>query len=309
MIVSGYSYPTISREILDWWLKRLTWLCNFSYGIRADGSIIDLQDQNMIRAARTAGVRPIMVLTPINETGHFDTTNLVAVFNDPIARANLINNIDEIINRKGLGGINFDVEYLPLEYAQAYVDLIADTQKRLSPQDYLTTVALAPKIRADQPGVLYEGHDYKAMGEAADYCLLMTYEWGYTYGDPQPVSPINNVREVVEYGLTEIPAEKILVGLNNYGYDWTLPFVRGESKAETLGNYEAAARAEYYGVPIEWDERAMAPFFRYISPNQKEHIVWFENERSWQSRISMVEEYGLAGVGIWTVKNIFYGGI
>ena len=46
----------------------------------------------------------------------------------------------------------------------------------------MTSVALAPKVRADQTGVLYEGHDYAGMGRAADYCLLMTYEWGYTYG-------------------------------------------------------------------------------------------------------------------------------
>ena len=110
----------------------------------------------------------------------------------------------------------------------------------------MTTVALAPRIRDDQEGILYEGHDYRLMGEAADYCLLMTYEWGYTNGDPLPVSPIANVRKVLEYGITRIPHDKILMGLNNYGYDWPLPFVRGRSRASSLGNYEAAARAEYY---------------------------------------------------------------
>lgn len=173
----------------------------------------------------------------------------------------------------------------------------------------MTTVALAPRIRDDQEGILYEGHDYRLMGEAADYCLLMTYEWGYTNGDPLPVSPIANVREVLEYGITRIPHDKILMGLNNYGYDWPLPFVRGQSRASSLGNYEAAARAEYYGVPVEWDDKAMAPFFEYTDPYGTDHIVWFENERSWRARLDMVREFGLAGVSIWAVKNIFYGGI
>ena len=111
-----------------------------------------------------------------------------------------------------MGGVDFDFEYIPRVYAADYVELVARTQRLLSPQGYLTSVALAPKVRADQPGVLYEGHDYAGMGRAADYCLLMTYEWGYTYGEPMAVSPINHVRRVLEYGLTEIPAEKILMG-------------------------------------------------------------------------------------------------
>ena len=201
------------------------------------------------------------------------------------------------------------ISYLPGEYAEAYARFVSDTRKRLSPLGLLTTVALAPRIRDDQEGILYEGHDYRLMGEAADYCLLMTYEWGYTNGDPLPVSPIANVREVLEYGITRIPHDKILMGLNNYGYDWPLPFVRGQSRASSLGNYEAAARAEYYGVPVEWDDKAMAPFFEYTDPYGTDHIVWFENERSWRARLDMVREFGLAGVSIWAVKNIFYGGI
>ena len=44
---------------------------------------------------------------------------------------------------------------------------------------YQVSVALAPKTSANQPGLLYEGKDYRALGEAANHVLLMTYEWGY----------------------------------------------------------------------------------------------------------------------------------
>ena len=309
MIVNGYSYSTVKRDVLDWWLRRLTWLSSFSYGMRQSGELINLEDEELISAAKAAGVRPMMVLAPIDEMGKFNPSPFISVLNDPQARTNLIDNIESTIKTKGLGGIDFDIEYLPGEYAAAYAEFVSDTRKRLSPLGLLTTVALAPRIRDDQEGILYEGHDYRLMGEAADYCLLMTYEWGYTNGDPLPVSPIANVREVLEYGITRIPHDKILMGLNNYGYDWPLPFVRGQSRASSLGNYEAAARAEYYGVPVEWDDKAMAPFFEYTDPYGTDHIVWFENERSWRARLDMVREFGLAGVSIWAVKNIFYGGI
>ncbi|MFR5858328.1 MAG: glycosyl hydrolase family 18 protein [Clostridia bacterium] len=308
-LVNGYAYPSISEETLAWWLPRLTWLSAFSYGFTAEGRLVNLEDENLVTAANAAGVRPMMVLTPLDAEGRFNDNIAAAVFEDPEAQTNLIDNIEANLRAKNMGGVDFDFEYIPRVYAADYVELVARTQTRLSPQGYLTSVALAPKVRADQPGVLYEGHDYAGMGRAADYCLLMTYEWGYTYGEPMAVSPINHVRRVLEYGLMEIPAEKILMGMSNYGYDWALPFVRGESKAEKLTNYQAQARAEYYGVPVEWDENAQAPFYTYATPAGVKHVVWFENERSWQARLALVAEYGLAGISIWNIMHVFYGGL
>lgn len=308
-IINGYAYPSISPATLQWWLPRLTWLSSFSYGFTETGELINLEDYNLIEPAKAAGVKTLMVLTPMNESGMFDDAIAIEVFNNPEAEANLINNIEENIRVKGMDGVDFDFEYLSAEYADNYVELVARTRERLGPQGHLTTVALAPKTSVDQPGLLYQGHDYAGMGQAADYCLLMTYEWGYTFGPPMPVSPINNVRSVIEFGITQIPASKILMGMSNYGYDWALPFIRGESRAEKLSNYEAEARAAYYGVPIQYDEVAQAPFFTYTSPDGIEHIVWFENEQSWTARLALVEEYGLAGISIWNIMNIFYGGI
>lgn len=308
-IVNGYAYPSISKETLEWWLPRLSWVAAFSYGFTEDGNLINLEDANLIIPATEAGVRPMMVLTPLDADGNFNDNIAIRIFENPDAQQNLIGNIEANIKNKNMGGVDFDFEYLAADYADDYVELVGRTRGRLRPQGYLTTVALAPKVSTDQPGLLYQGHDYAGMGQAADYCLLMTYEWGYTYGPPLPVSPINSVRRVLDYGVTQIPPEKILMGMSNYGYDWRLPFVQGESKAEKLTNYQALARAEYYGVDVQYDEEAQAPFFTYTSPDGSEHIVWFEDERSWRARLALVEEYGLAGISIWNIMHIFYGGI
>jgi len=308
-IVNGYAYPWINQDTLKWWLSRLDWISAFSYGFTAEGDLVNLQDYSLTAPANAAGVRPLMVLTPMDSQGMFNDEIAVKVFDNPAAAENLINNIERNIKEKNLGGVDFDFEFLRAEYADDYVALVAGAARRLRPQGYLTTAALAPKTSAGQPGLLYQGHDYKGMGQAADYCLLMTYEWGYTFGPPMPVSPIANVRRVIEYGLTEIPASKLLMGMSNYGYDWALPFIKGESRAEKLSNYQAQARAEYYGVPVQYDEEAQAPFFTYTTPAGVDHIVWFENEKSWQARLALVEEYGLAGVSIWNIMNVFYGGI
>lgn len=124
----------------------------------------------------------------------------------------------------------------------------------------MISTALAPKTSADQPGQWYEAHDFKAHGEIVDFVVLMTYEWGYSGGPPMAVSPIGPVREVIEYALTEMPANKIMMGQNLYGYDWTLPYEPGGEYAKALSPNRAVALAYERNVPIQYDQEAQAPF-------------------------------------------------
>lgn len=118
------------------------------------------------------------------------------------------------------------------------------------------------------------------------------------------VAPINMVRRVVEYALTEIPREKISLGIPNYGYDWPLPFVRGETKATTVSNREAVQIAIDHGVNIYFDETAMAPYFRYWQYGIQ-HEVWFEDVRSMKAKFDLIKEYGLTGAGYWQIMQLF----
>ncbi|MFW5632248.1 MAG: glycosyl hydrolase family 18 protein, partial [Acetivibrio ethanolgignens] len=134
--------------------------------------------------------------------------------------------------------------------------------------------------------------------------LLMTYEWGYKYGPNMAVAPLNMVRRVVDYAITEIPAEKINLGIPNYGYDWPLPFVRGVTEARTIGNVEAVTIAIENSAVIQFDEIAKSPFFRYTRDGI-EHEVWFEDARSINEKLGLVKEYGLKGTGWWQIMRLW----
>ncbi len=170
---------------------------------------------------------------------------------------------------------------------------------------FKVSVALAPKTSSDQKGLVYEGKDYAGLGAAANKVLLMTYEWGYTYGPPMAVAPIQKVRQVVEYAVTEIPAEKIEMGIPNYGYDWPLPYEKGVTAATTIGNVEAVQIAVKNGAPIEFDEESGSPFFRYTDENGIAHVVWFEDVRSLERKFNLVKEFSLSGVGYWQIMKLF----
>ena len=304
--VIGYAYPFIQRDVLNETLPYLSSLSVFSYGFTTNGDLIPptLDDSFMIDAALMEGVRPVLTLTPLGPDGNFNNALITAVVNDQAAKNNLLNNLLATVQAKNFGGVDIDFEYIRPEDRIPFADFVADVRNFLSPYGYHVSVALAPKTSDTQAGLLYEGKDYGLLGEAADSVLLMTYEWGYTYGPPMAVAPLNKVRQVVEYAITRIPPSKIDLGIPNYGYDWTLPFVQGMSRAITVSNQEAVRIAIEEGVPIQFDETAMSPFFRY-EKNGQQHEVWFEDVRSYQAKFSLLPEYGLRGMGYWQIMRFF----
>ena len=304
--VNGYAYPFIRQDVLDETLPYLSSLSVFSYGFTTDGDLIPptVDDSFMIEAALMSGVRPVLTLTPLGADGNFNNALITAVVNDQTAKDNLITNLLATVQAKNFGGVDIDFEYIRPEDRIPFADFVADVRNLLAPYGYHVSVALAPKTSDSQAGLLYEGKDYRLLGEAADSVLLMTYEWGYTYGPPMAVAPLNKVREVVEYAITRITPSKIDLGIPNYGYDWTLPFVQGSSRATTVSNQEAVRIAIENGVPIQFDEVAMSPFFRYEKDGQR-HEVWFEDVRSYREKFTLVPTYGLRGMGYWQIMRFF----
>ena len=268
--VTGYAYPYIHESVLADTLPYLSELAIFSYGFTTEGELVPptLPDDWMIALALQYGTAPILTLTPLDEQGRFSNYLIHNVVQNPETVNILIDNLLVTMQQKGYQGVDIDFEYILAEDRDAFTEFVRQVAERMRENGYHTSVALAPKTSADQQGLLYEGKDYRALGEAADHVLLMTYEWGYTYGPPMAVAPLNQVRRVVEYAVTEIPVEKIDLGIPNYGYDWPLPFVRGETKATSIGNIQAVRIAIEQGVPIQFDNLAQSPFFTYRQVEQ-----------------------------------------
>lgn len=302
ILVNGYAYPSISTNALNCVLPFLTFISPFSYSMTPQAELVPPDDSDLVFRAQRSAVMPLMVVTNIFDEG-FSTENLSGILASEELQERLIGNILAELHSKRYYGVNMDIEYIAPEDREVYNAFLERLAQRLHDEGYILVTALAPKISADQPGVLYEAHDYAAQGRIADYVILMTYEWGYTFGPPLAVSPLNEVRRVLDYAVTEIPPEKILMGMPNYGYDWTLPFMRG-TPARSIGLSEAVELAQQYGVEIQYDETAQAPFF-YYTDNGQQHVVWFDDPRSIEAKLKLIDEYGLAGASYWTVNRCF----
>lgn len=302
--VNGYAFPNINMEVLKKTLPSLTYLSIFSYQVRPDGSLITINDTPLISAARAAGVAPMMVITNIREGGSFDSDLAHTILTDTKVQNTLIENITRTLRDKTYYGLDIDFEYIYANDRENYNNFLRKIVSALRPLGYTITTAVAPKISADQPGVLYQGHDYPVHGALVDHVIIMTYEWGYTYGPPMAVAPLNQVRRVINYAVTAIPRQKILMGIPNYGYVWTLPYRPGTA-AKALSNPGAVELAYEVGANIQYDLVAQAPFFRYYDSSGVQHEVWFEDARSILAKLELVNEFKLGGISYWTIGRYF----
>ncbi len=303
LATNGYAYSMILDETLSRTLPFLSFLTPFTYGFTAEGELISPEDNRLVSKAQQYGTTPVMMLSSLNDRGRFDNTLTSLLLNDEDLQETLLDNIVANMNILGYRALDIDFEYIFPEERDKFTAFIARAKEKLSPYGYQVWVALAPKTSSDQTGLLYEAHDYKAIGEIADKVLLMTYEWGYSRGPALPVAPLDKVREVAEYSISQIDPDKIFLGIPNYGYDFTVPFDRN-SPARTISNEEAIRLAIETGSEIQFDEKSQTPYF-YYTRNGQQHEVHFEDARSVMAKFALANELGLFGVGVWNVMNFF----
>ena len=275
--LGGYAYPWIEQDVLEETAAFLTGISVFSYGFTAEGTLIYPEEEGERRILETASLRqvvPVLVLTPLDEEGHFNNYLVSVLVRNLKVQQRMIRELWAVIQEKGYRAVNVDFEYVLAEDREGFAEFVRRLRVILNLYGIAVTVALAPKTSDDQPGLLYEGIDYGALGEAANGVFLMTYEWGYTYSEPMAVAPLPMVRRVAEYALSRISREKIILGIPNYGYDWPLPYVRGTTKAQSISYTDAIRLAVDHGVRIFFDEVSQTPWFRYWQYGIQ-HEVWF----------------------------------
>ena len=298
VIVNGYATPDITKEMLTQWSDDLTYVSYYTYGFTISGDLVPIDDEGLINDAFENRIAPLMVISPFNELGAYSYGLLNIIFSTPLVRDRLINNIVLTVLEKNYYGAVFNFGYIDPDDKEQFVITVSKTIERLNRSGTLGIVALTP-------GMYDTGINYISLGKAANFIELRTFQPESIYESPMPVSSRDKIRDMLAFNINRISPGKILLGLPNYGYDWTLPYVQGQSAAKIISNAEALERAGKMGASIQYNETSESPYYNYVDDIGLEHEVWFDDERSIRSKLNLVSEFGLGGVSIWTIMNPF----
>lgn len=296
---SGSYFIPKDKVTNDWMLNHyedtLSGVFLFEYHPDPYGNIIGVEENEAHTLAWKKNLPPYATLTNLSEKG-FDPELTHKIMSNPLIRKKLINNIYSLLDSHDYKGIVIDFELVPLKDRENLNQFVKELTERLHPVGMEVMIAVPP-MQGDYVPDYSSGYDYKTLGQYVDRMFLMTYNWHWPGGPSGPISPIDKVRATLDYAVSVVPSSKLMLGIPQYAYDWTITEDHREGTA--YSTQHAIDLYTRYESEIQYDEIAATPWFRYVDDEGTLHEVWFEDPRSLLAKFRLVHEYGLGGMGCW----------
>ncbi|MCY0882038.1 MAG: glycosyl hydrolase family 18 protein [Firmicutes bacterium] len=244
-------------------------------------------EASLVRAAHAHQVKVVPLVT--NAQGSSQ------VLMDAATRARAVDQLMQLVKQDNLDGINVDFEMLNAASRPDLSDFIAQLGDALHQDHKVLGVSVFPLV-----GVPYSvngAYDYHDLARSANYLVIMAYDQHYSGGTAGPVAPYNWVQQNVQAALKDAPADRLVLGVGLYGYDWVDNNQPGP--APTIPDNQAAALAQKYGATIHYLPKISQNYFVYHTANGVKHIVYYMGNRSAAQRIALAQKNHLAGIAIW----------
>lgn len=282
---------TLAEELLG----ELSYFCPFCRCPSPEGDLRPEEGSGPAQAAK-AGV-PAMLTVANLEEGGYSAALAHALLATDRSRRRLLESLLTALKEGGYSGVYLSFCYLHPFDRENYNAFLRLAAPLLHSSGLYLMTALAPKEDDSERSMLCSAHDYALHGQLADRCLLLAYDWGYAYSAPQAVSPLDRIRSVLDYAAGKLPLGKLSLGVSGRGYSWPLPWRLG-TRAEALSRAAAEDLAVSAGAEIRLDPLTGSSSFTCSDALGGRRRIWFEDLRSLKERISLAEEYGLAGLSL-----------
>ncbi|KNY26225.1 glycosyl hydrolase family 18 protein [Pseudobacteroides cellulosolvens] len=285
--VKNYSTDVSSYNSIKANTTTINEIATATYSVDGLGNLTGTAPMDQISYANSNGIR-----TKLMVSNSFDAALAKQLLESPANRENLKNNIISLLKANNYTGVDIDIENIPASCRNYFTTFMSEIYSVLKPLGYGVSVAVQAKTY-DSPNATWNyAFDYKSLAQYSDFLMIMAYDEHYAGGIPGAVASINWVTSVIDYALTVVPKEKIVLGMAAYGYDWG----GTTTKAYSInGCYNVASQ---YGAIVKFDDVTKSKYFTYMV-NGVSHTVWFEDGETIAYKLDLANSKDLKGVGIW----------
>ena len=232
--------------------------------------------------------------------GQWDVPALHQIVSNSAARANLITHLRQWLLARKLQGVNIDFE----QVAQEDRDNLTVFMQELGADFHAHNLLVTQDV---QPGS--EGMDIPALAQSCDWIVPMLYDQHEASSGPGPVAAIDWTRQQLKDLLQSIPASKIVMGVGNHGYDWTV----GQKGAQDV-TYQSAiliAKESQPDAYVHLDKSSLNPTFSYTDEaadkkgamREEKHVVWMQDAVSVFNQLQVGKPEGIRGAALWYVGS------
>lgn len=196
-------------------------------------------------------------------------------------------------------GWQFDFENINHLDRDMYTAFVAKTYKEMQEHDLEFSVAVVPRSKAYDPQSTNQdwssAYDFKELAKHSDFLSLMTYDDPYSVG---PVASLSYTKRILDYMLTQMPAEKISLGIPLYCWKWDTDInmrVGSLTHKLALKEYQKGKNKDR-----EYDKTLGAEKFIYTI-KKSNFATWCESEESIKAKLDIIEENKLRGFSAWAI--------
>ena len=240
-------------------------------------------------------VRPSLPITPLvnnfeSSTASWQGDRVGRMLADPAARRRVVESLLRYVRGGRFQGVSLDLESLPRGSGARYGQFLEEVAAAFRPLGLSVSVSL-PMDDDEFP--------YDAAARACDELYLMAYDEHTGDGEAGPVASIGWFARTLRRRLATLPAEKVVVALGSYGYDWT----KGARTGNEVSFQEAIRTAQESEGVVTLDAEALNPTFDYADENDRVHHVWFLDAVSAFDQIREAGALGPKGYALWRLGS------
>ncbi len=301
----------------------LTTLSYFGISVNADGSFdttdpgyLTFQSREateLFKKAHSHGTRVVVTLTQM------DNDTLDTFLMDPQAQDRAITNAVQEVKNRRVDGINVDFEYIGNPGSKGrtafsrFVKNLSEKMHQEVPSSRVTVSVYASAAKSPRMVDLAEVAKY------SDGIFMMAYDFAVAGSDTaMPTAPLYGKKEgkyaydvatAVDDFLTQMPANKLILGVPYYGYNYVVyqPGVNVPTRPASWRGSGTAQTVEYAqaNVPIEasgWDDAGKVGWKAYYVKETGTWRVLFQDDaKSLGIKYDFALEKNLGGVGMWAL--------
>jgi len=213
---------------------------------------------------------------------------------NPAARHRLTADTTEYALEAHQSGIVVDFEEVPLKSQPHFREFIAELAKALHAMNLKLMIALPARD---------DDYDYAFFGRETDAIILMNYDQHWLTSPAGPIAAQNWFMENLRQIRDVVPAQKIVVGIANYAYDWTESPKKEERRAEEFSVQVALLHAHESGADIDFDSASLNPHYSYDDEQNRTHQVWMLDAVTAYNELRASERLGVQGTAIWRLGS------
>ena len=241
--------------------------------------------------------KPTLAVAPLinnfnQQTQEWDSVRLFNMLSSADSRTALVRNLKDLVQKNNFAGISIDFETVP-DAAQGNLVLF---MRELYETFHPLGLEVSQNVPLDD-----DSFDLKALANYADFLILMAYDENSIYDSAAgPISSQGWFSSMLAKQLKLIGAEKIVVAVGGYGYDWA----DGKLTGNEVSFQDAIRIAKESEGVIRLDKKSLNPTFDYYDDNNVLHHVWFLDGTTVFNEMQSANQLGnIRGFALWRIGS------